>query len=89
MLALNTRHRVMLVEVDEVKPFRPNSSSIYHAWYLTPEQVDQAKMRMQAAGYEVGDNRAQFRAVGERSMDILDPDGHLYQIQTFGAEASD
>jgi catechol 2,3-dioxygenase-like lactoylglutathione lyase family enzyme len=88
-LALNTRHRVMLVEVDEVKPFRPNSSSIHHAWYLTPEQVDQAKMRMQAAGYEVGDNRAQFRAVGERSMDIFDPDGHLYQIQTFGAEASD
>ena len=88
-LALNTRHRVVLVEVDEVEPFRPNSSSIHHAWYLTPEQFDQAQLRMKAAGYEIGDNRAQFRAVGERSMDIFDPDGHRYQIQTFGAEASD
>jgi Rieske Fe-S protein len=88
-LALNTRHRVVLVEVDEVEPFRPNSSSIHHAWYLTPEQFDRAQERMQAAGYEVGDNRAQFRAVGERSMDIFDPDGHRYQIQAFGPEGAD
>lgn len=88
-LALNTRHRVILVEVDEVEPFRPNSSSIHHAWYLTADQFDRAQARMKASGYEVGDNRAQFRAVGERSMDIFDPDGHRYQIQSFGAEASD
>jgi catechol 2,3-dioxygenase-like lactoylglutathione lyase family enzyme len=88
-LALNTRHRVVLVEVEEVEPFRPNSSSIHHAWYLTPEQFDRAQERMRAAGYEVGDNRAQFRAVGERSMDIFDPDGHRYQIQTFGPEANE
>lgn len=88
-LAFNTRHRFVLVEVDEVEPFRPNSSSIHHALYLTPEQFDATRERMIANGYKVGDNRAQFRAVGERSMDIYDPDGHRYQIQAFGPEGRD
>lgn len=87
LLALNTRHRIVLVEMDHVEPFRPNSSSIHHAWYLTAEQFDRIEERMRAAGYPVGDNRAQFRAVGERSMDIFDPDGHRYQIQCLGVDA--
>ena len=37
LLAMNTRQRILLVKVDEVVPFRPNRSSIHHAWLLTPE----------------------------------------------------
>lgn len=86
-MALNTRHRLVMVQVDKVEPFRPNSSSIHHAWYLKPDQFDRVQNRMRTAGYKVDDNRAQFRAVGEKSMDIFDPDGHRYQIQSFGPEA--
>jgi lactoylglutathione lyase len=81
-LAMNTRHRIVLVEVSAVEPFRPNSSSIHHALYLSGEQFVRAEERLRAHGYPVGDNRAEFRAVGDRSMDIFDPDGHRYQIQT-------
>jgi catechol 2,3-dioxygenase-like lactoylglutathione lyase family enzyme len=86
-LALNTRHRFVLVQVPKVQPFRPNSSSIHHALLLTGEQFERAEERFRQMGFAVGDNRAQFRAVGDRSIDIFDPDGHRYQIQTFNPEA--
>lgn len=86
-LAFNTRHRLVLIQVPKVEPFRPNSSSIHHALLLTAEQFDRAEKRMKALGYEIGDNRAQFRAVGDRNIDIFDPDGHRYQIQSFNAQA--
>src|SRR4029077_6142992 len=81
-LAMKTRNRLVLVQVPKVEPFRPNSSSIHHALLLTGEQFDRAEERFRKFGYAVGDNRAQFRAVGDRSIDIFDPDGHRYQIQT-------
>ena len=40
-LAMNTRHRIVLIQVDKVEPFRPNSSSIHHALWLTAEQFDE------------------------------------------------
>ena len=86
-LAMNTRHRIVLIQVPAVQPFRPNSSSIHHALLLSNEQFERAEVRFQKMGYAVGDNRAQFRAAGDRSIDIFDPDGHRYQIQTFNAEA--
>lgn len=86
-LAFNSRHRFVLVQVPATEPFRPNSSSIHHAVWLTPEQFDRAQERLRALGYDIGDNRAQFRALGERSIDVFDPDGHRYQIQSFGPEA--
>ena len=46
-LALNTRHRFVLVQVPKVVPFRPNSSSIHHALLLTGEQFDRAEERFQ------------------------------------------
>jgi catechol 2,3-dioxygenase-like lactoylglutathione lyase family enzyme len=87
LLAMNTRHRVVLVEVPEVQPFRPNSNSIHHAWYLTPEQFDRAEQRLKEAGFEIGDSRAQFRPLGERNIDVFDPDGHRYQVQVHGPES--
>lgn len=86
-LAMNTRHRIVLIQVPKVQPFRPNSSSIHHALLMSNEQFDRAEERFRNAGYPVGDNRAQFRAVGDRSMDIFDPDGHRYQVQAFNPEA--
>lgn len=86
-VAMNTRHRIVMVQVDrKVEPFRPNSSSIHHALLLTGEQFDRAEKRLEGMGYKIADNRAQFRAVGDRNIDIFDPDGHRYQIQTFNPQ---
>lgn len=89
LLAMNTRQRILLVKVDSVEPFRPNSSSIHHGWYLTPEQFERALKRLEGMGLNITDSRAAFRAVGERSIDVFDPDGHRYQIQTYLPEATE
>jgi Rieske Fe-S protein len=88
LLAMNTRQRILLIQMPEVQPFRPNSNSIHHAWYLTPEQFDRAQARLSAMGFDITDSRKDFRALGERSMDVFDPDGHRYQIQSYGPEAT-
>jgi catechol 2,3-dioxygenase-like lactoylglutathione lyase family enzyme/nitrite reductase/ring-hydroxylating ferredoxin subunit len=87
LLAMNTRQRVVLVQVPEVKPFRPNSSGIHHAWLLTPDQYDRAQVRLKEMGFDITDSRESFRAMGERSMDVFDPDGHRYQVQSYSAES--
>ena len=87
-VAFNTHHRIVLIQVpDKVEPFRPNSSSIHHALMMTAEQFDRAEERLRGLGYKIGDNRAQFRAVGDRNIDIFDPDGHRYQLQTYNPNA--
>ena len=88
LLAMNTRQRVLLVEVPEVVAIRPNSSTIHHAWLLTIEEFERTVERMEKAGIDVTDSRAQFRAMGEHSMDIYDPDGHRFQIQAYGPEST-
>ncbi len=88
LLAMNTRQRLLLVEVPEVTAIRPNSSTIHHAWLLTIDEFERTRARMEKAGYDVSDSRAQFRAMGENSMDIYDPDGHRYQIQAYAPEAT-
>ena len=88
LLKTNTGQMVVLVEVPEVEPLRPNSNSIHHAWLLTVEQYKRAQERLKAFGYNIEDSREEFRAMGERSMDIYDPDGHRYQIQAHGPEAT-
>ncbi len=88
LLAMNTRQRVLLVEVPEVVPIRPNSSTIHHAWLLTIEELERTRARMEKMGYDVTDSRAQFRAMGEYSMDVYDPDGHRYQIQAYAPEST-
>ena len=90
LLAMNTRQRVLLVEVPDVPPYPALGGSIHHAWLLTPEQFAQARDRLEAAGYATGiDPRQNFRAVGEYNMDIHDPDGNRFQIQAFGEESAD
>jgi catechol 2,3-dioxygenase-like lactoylglutathione lyase family enzyme len=90
LLAMNTRQRVLLVEVPEVPPYPGSGGSIHHGWLLTPEQFFEARGRLEAAGYDPGvDPRQNFRAVGEYNMDIHDPDGNRFQIQAFGEEGTD
>ncbi len=90
LLAMNTRQRVLLVEVPEVAPYPASGGSIHHAWLLTIDQFARARDRLEALGYETGiDPRQSFRAVGEYNMDILDPDGHRFQIQAFGEESTE
>lgn len=88
LLAMNTRQRVLLVEVPEVVAIRPNSSSIHHAWLMTIDEYRRAQKRLEKMGFDITDSRAQFRAMGENSMDVFDPDGHRYQIQAYGPEAT-
>src|SRR5918995_6764934 len=88
LLKMNTGQMVLLVQVPKVEPFRPNSNSIHHAWLLTVEQYKRAQERLKARGYNIEDSREEFRALGERSLDVHDPDGHRYQVQTHGPEAT-
>lgn len=89
LLKTNNGHLILLVQVPEVKPFRPNSMSIHHAFFLTPEQYRRAIERRRAAGHDVGDTRQAFRAKGQYSFDVYDPDGHRYQVQAVGPEAGE
>jgi catechol 2,3-dioxygenase-like lactoylglutathione lyase family enzyme len=88
LLKMNSGQMVLLVQVREVDPFRPNSNSIHHAWLLTVEQYKRAQERLKALGYNIEDSREEFRALGEKSMDVFDPDGHRYQVQAYGPEAT-
>jgi catechol 2,3-dioxygenase-like lactoylglutathione lyase family enzyme len=88
LLKMNTGQMVLLVQVPKVEPFRPNSNSIHHAWLLTVEQYRRAQERLKSLGYNIEDSREEFRALGERSMDVFDPDGHRYQVQAHGPEAT-
>lgn len=90
LLAMNTRQRVLLIEVPEVPPYPASGGSIHHAWLLNIDQFARARDRLEAMGYESGiDPRQSFRAVGEYNMDIHDPDGNRFQIQAFGTEATE
>lgn len=90
LLAMNTRQRVLLVEVPQVPPYPASGGSIHHAWLLTIDQFRQARDRLEAAGFATGiDPRQTFRSVGEYNMDIHDPDGNRFQIQAFGEESDE
>lgn len=86
LMRMNTGQLIVLLTVDNPVPIRANTSSIHHAFLLTMDQYRAAEERFKAAGYDVGDTREAFRAKGEHSMDIFDPDGHRWQVQAFSEE---
>lgn len=88
LLKTNNGHLVLLVQVEKVQPFRPNSNSIHHAFFLTEQQHEEARERRRAAGFKADDTREAFRANGQLSFDVFDPDGHRYQVQAVGRAAS-
>jgi len=81
---------VVLVQVPEVKIEREGANSTHHAWLLkTPEEYKACVKRLATLGFDIEDYRAAFRAAGQYSVDLVDPDGHRFQIQTQGPEATD
>lgn len=86
-LRLNTGQLLVLVQVPHPEPRRKNTSSIHHALLLTMEQYRAAQQRFAEAGYDISDSRESFRARGEYSMDVFDPDDHRWQVQAYDDEA--
>ncbi len=84
VLRTNTRQLVILVENKDFKR-RPRNSR-HQAFLVTPNAYIRAYERLQAMGHRVSDTHEGYRAVGNYSIDIMDPDGHRYQIQTYGPE---
>jgi len=90
LLQMNTGQLVILVQLsvgDAPHHRLPKRSIIHHAFVLTPNQYRRAWTRVQEYGYDVTDTRLALRAVGEYSIDVTDPDGHRFQLQTYGPEA--
>jgi catechol 2,3-dioxygenase-like lactoylglutathione lyase family enzyme/nitrite reductase/ring-hydroxylating ferredoxin subunit len=83
VLQLNTGQMVILVQSDRVE----TRSGMHHAFMLTPNQYRRMMDQVLAAGYELVDIRAQFRAHGEYSINIADPDGHRIQFQCNSPES--
>ena len=89
---MNTGQLFILVELREGEELRhrlPGRSIIHHALVLTPNQYRRAWTRLQEYGYDVTDTRLALRTVGEYSIDCADPDGHRFQLQTYGPESQD
>ncbi len=90
LLKTDCRQMVILVQVPEVQIEREGANSTHHAWLLkTPEEYKTCVARLAKLGFEVEDYRAAFRSAGQFSVDLVDPDGHRFQIQTQGPEATD
>lgn len=85
LLRTNTRQMIILVEDENFK--RPPRTARHQALLVTPNGYRRAYDRVQQFGYDVADTHEGHRAVGNYSIDIMDPDGHRYQIQTYGPEA--
>ncbi|MBM2812248.1 MAG: Rieske (2Fe-2S) iron-sulfur domain [Chloroflexi bacterium] len=83
-LQLNTGQMLILVQSDRVER---GTGGLHHAFMMTPNQYRRMMERVLAAGYDLVDIRAQFRAHGEYSINIVDPDGHRIQFQCNSPEA--
>jgi catechol 2,3-dioxygenase-like lactoylglutathione lyase family enzyme/nitrite reductase/ring-hydroxylating ferredoxin subunit len=90
LLKSDCRQMVVLVQADAVKTEREGANSTHHAWLLrTPAEYQACIAKLKTMGFEVEDYRAAFRAAGQYSVDLVDPDGHRFQIQTLGPEATE
>ena len=92
ILKSDCRQLVVLVEqpAREVRIEREGANSTHHAWLVnTPEEYQAVRKRLEDMGFDIADYRAAFRAAGEYSIDLVDPDGHRWQIQAQGPEATD
>jgi catechol 2,3-dioxygenase-like lactoylglutathione lyase family enzyme len=86
VLQMNTGQLIILVHTPGFKGL--GRASVHHGFMVTYEQYLRALERLPRLGYPIGDTRQQFRARGEYSIDIQDPDGHRYQIQCYGPESN-
>lgn len=87
VLTTNTGQLLILVEVPESEYERPERNGRHQAFLVTPNAYRRAFERLQKMGFKVSDTHEGHRALGNYSIDVMDPDGHRYQIQTYGPEA--
>jgi catechol 2,3-dioxygenase-like lactoylglutathione lyase family enzyme len=86
VLQMNTGQLIILVHNPGFK--RATRAAVHHGFMVTYDQYLRALERLPRFGYSIGDTRQQFRARGEYSIDVQDPDGHRFQIQCYGPESS-
>lgn len=82
VLEMNTGQLVILVEHESIDEVRRSSHGVHHGFALTQNQYRRAVERLTASGIEVVAEREEFIARGQYSIDVYDPDGHHYQIET-------
>lgn len=87
VLQMNTGQLILLVQNPEFT--QPRRGAVHHGFMVTANQYRRALERLPRYGYDIGDTRLQFRAKGEYSIDVQDPDGHRYQIQCYGPESKE
>ncbi|HLY65005.1 MAG TPA: VOC family protein, partial [Chloroflexota bacterium] len=84
VLRTNTGQMVILVVSKNFQ--RPPRNSRHQAFLMTPNAYIRAYERLTTMGLTVADTHEGHRALGNYSIDLLDPDGHRYQLQTYGPE---
>ena len=91
VLKMNTGQLLILVEVpeEELRTTQGMTTGVHHAFMTTPNGYRRAIFRMEKMGFDLEDNRAQFRAYGEFSINFKDPDGHRLQLQCYGEESTE
>lgn len=87
VLSTNEGQLLILVETDNVVNMRPGTQSIHHAFHVTPNQYRRAAQRLDELGYDLVNIRAELMAVGEYSINIVDPDGNRVEYTCTGPEA--
>jgi catechol 2,3-dioxygenase-like lactoylglutathione lyase family enzyme len=92
LLKADSRQMVLLIKTppDQVKIEREGANSTHHAWLVkTADEYKAVSKHLEELGFDMSDYRAAFRAAGQYSVDLVDPDGHRWQIQAQGPEATD
>ncbi|MPZ13034.1 MAG: Rieske 2Fe-2S domain-containing protein [Chloroflexi bacterium] len=84
VVQMNTGQLIILVLTDQV--WSPGRSGVHHGFMVTPNQYRLLYERLHELGYPVEDDREMYRAHGQYSIDVVDPDGHRFQIQCYGPE---
>jgi Rieske Fe-S protein len=87
VLSTNEGHLLVLVKSDHVVNMRPGTMSIHHAFHVTPNEYRRAQQRLIELGYDLVNIRADLMAVGEYSINLVDPDGHRVEYTCTGPEA--
>jgi len=82
LLRANTGQMLILVQHENVELARQSSHGVHHGFVLTQNQFRRAMARLAELGYSTSAQREEFIARGQYSVDIYDPDGNHYQIET-------
>lgn len=82
VLRMNTGQMLVLVQTDEIDQVRLNAQGVHHGFALTQSQYRRAVERLKQHGIDVVAQREEFIARGQYSIDVYDPDGHHYQLET-------